>query len=310
MFNSFIIFILFLLTVFITYSFFSYSFLNEVIWKIFNFVVQIKKKFQQVFELSVVINGKLLILFLQNVINQNQQLLKSNPQIPSYKYFSEILDELISFQKKYGVNIQKQLLSLRSSLALDLQFEQDLFVTVKAHILQLLLGDFAILSLSFGAQRILGFSSIILNFFLVLWQVFGIFLALYVSKKVMKGNTRGLFLSFKFLSKMEIYSGVLISSTTLSKNLNQADLLFLKNLPDYAFLANGLEQQLTQWIKTGINPAPSLGLYYSEWEFRQKQALLKIKNQLSLLSFALLILFNLLPYLFLVLFLLFSKFNS
>lgn len=278
-----------------------YSFVNVLVKNLYKFG-----------QSSSVVKGNELLIFIQGLIAAGNRISRfnSSERIVEYKFYSILLAELISFQKSHGSNIQKQLLALRNSLACDIQFEEEVHNLIKAQLFQLIAGDISIITLSFMAQRLLSFSSSFLNFLLIFWQILGIILCLVLAKKVTQRNTKAVYISFKFLSKIEIYSGVLVSSTTLIKNLNLTDLDFLKNLNDYRFLATGLEQLVSAWIKEGSNPAPSLPLYYAEWDFRQKQSLLKLKNQLSLMGFLLLISFNLIPYLFLVLFLLFSKFQA
>lgn len=303
---------LFLLLSFLSYPRFPTFNFDRLIFILIYLIGQLKNNFKKLpISNQEIERGKNLLIMVQSLLQKNNLTYAAIDKfnlIPDYKYFSGLLSTILDHQKKYGISILNSLLSLRTSLAKDLQFQESFEQSLKMFLLQMLAGHFAIQFLYYFSKKIFNFSSSFVDFALILWQVLGLFSCYYLAKKYSKKYLAPLAISFEFLSLIDSFSGVSISATYLSQKLPLDNLKKLEGVKDFSFFVTGLKKILETWLHHGASPQNSLPLYFAEWEFQQGQILMRIKRVLSILNFAGLIIFNLIPYFFLVLYFLFSKY--
>lgn len=235
--------------------------------------------------------------------------LQTKIELPRYKFFSELVEMLLSLARQWGAQYQQVFMTLREILHQDLQFEKELKEFLQGCWFQMIF--IVLMSWLF---IILGTSWVKIPFplhYMVcigIWQSLGM-IFFFVGIKMLKK---------KFLAALGAYWRSLICLRSLAETalprsevVRMSQLKNLDSYPEAQWQDFKLKvQHLGQWMmSSGQSPVKEIGYLMDELRFLEKHQIQKFQKMSHVLKFAILVVFFI-PAYFAFLFIIFSNLGA
>lgn len=235
--------------------------------------------------------------------------LNQKTELPRYKFFSELVEMLLSLARQWGAQYQQVFIVLREILHQDLEFEKQLKEFTQGCWFQMLLIVF--MSWTF---IILGTTWVKIQFplsymiMIGLWQGLGM-LCFFFGIKILKT---------RYLAALGAFWKSLICLRSLSETaLPRSEIIRLSNLknldgfshPEWSDFRVKV-QHLGQWVLTsGMSPSKEIQYLMEELRFLEKHQIQVFQKMANILKFLILIIFFI-PAYFAFLFIIFTNLGS
>ena len=201
------------------------------------------------------INGEALLLFMPNLEAKLAMGIKTtNESIPRYKFYTNLLSDLIGFHQKRGISLKTILPELRLNLTKDLQFESKL----KSNIMG---GNFQFLIITMTTWSFIFFSSnmadlpLNINHLIVIFtiQIIGVFVFNLTLKKL-KNHTFNKF--SKAIERLYLFVSLVEIGMPMSQTLSESQVLEGELMKEKLFspCASRLVTLVNRWKENGISP--------------------------------------------------------
>ena len=258
--------------------------------------------------LSAVQGGKALEEWLKK-FHWSGPSLNHKTELPRYKFFSELVEMLLSLARQWGAQYQQVFITLREILHQDLQFEKQLKEFLQGCWFQMIL----IVAMSW-LFIILGTSWIKINFplkYMIMiggWQALGM-LCFYLGMKILVKRYLGALGSF-WKSLICLRS---LSETALPRS-EVVRMAGIRELDEYQH-SEWKEfkikvQHLGQWmLSAGTSPVKEIQYLMDELRFLEKHQIQVFQKMGHILKFSILVIFFI-PAYFAFLFIIFSSLGS
>ncbi len=262
----------------------------------------------QLKQLSNVYSGELLLFKLTMLSSDlNVGKVGSSIELHSYKFYTNLLEELLTYKRQFGISLSKILIPIRNGIKKDFQFEKKIQNELLGGIVQFLFVSMITWLFSFMVYKMVNLgSSFTTKMIILVLQIIG--LTLYcVIYRIQKNKQFRIF---------EIYFKVLFSLLSLmdvglpsSKVLNNSNFHLIDEFQDkHFFIVNKKLKGLVDVYKNnGHQIKGDLEGLLEEIYFLQDERFEQFLKFLTLLKFSILSLFFLSAY-FIYLFTLFSLF--
>lgn len=227
----------------------------------------------------------------------NRQEFKDQGQLPSYKFYTEVVEVLLGLARKMGGNYQDSLLFLREGLQLDRQFEKKITEATWGMWLQMGFMMFLTWAFIFGALNFVEVSIPLKNLVMILvWQCLGLScLPLVVT-----------WLRKKYFGDIgKIWKMLFVLKSLIKVPLSRSEVLTLAGVQELArikqkslgILVNKLKETCQKTLKLGTSYEDDVNYLMEELRFQEKWHFELFEKKLMVTKLVLLSLFFLPSYL-------------
>jgi hypothetical protein len=225
-------------------------------------------------------------------------------KLPTYKFYSGVLNILLELSRKLGGTYQESLIFLRESLQGDRQFEKKMKETIRGVYLQMLLMMFLTWSFIFSALMIVEIEISLMNLFLILiWQMIGGGVLPFILNYYRKKYFSEIGLLWKILFILKSLSKVPISRSEVFSHAGVQELKLIKQ-PSLLALVEKLKDSCHRTLKFGTSYEEDLRYLMEELRFVEKWHCELFEKRLMVIKLLLMSVFFLPSYLAFIFFLL------
>lgn len=240
------------------------------------------------------------------LLNINYLKMGKNIELPQYKFFTSIAEDLVKNTIKYGVGIQVEVQELKKGLLKDLRMEKKLFSILTGGLFQV----FFIMALGFTfsifAQKELSFKiDIIFTFLIFILQSFGLVTFTFLYRSLKKKHFSDL---WEYLQKYYLLRSITQANAPLKTLSEKVNVHTLPEKGDLAYFKTNIQQLLLKVKNSGSMQVEDLNIAINElWQYVDLR-FEKFDKALTAVKLMHLVVFGLGGYLVQV-FLIFSKFS-
>lgn len=241
-------------------------------------------EWKMIFKMKEKQSAEKLINFLIGGYQQAQ-----TEQIPVYKFYSSLVEELIAYRNRFGCEIRSSLVEIRKSLTTDVKESKKIKDSFYGGCFQyVFLATFLWMFLYFARESIKFYIPTLELFLLCGWQSLGLVIYLF-SFKVLRFST---FRNFDtYLKSLYRFKIMLMASRPLNEIIKSIDLESLPEGRSVKHLKRRVEFLCHEIKQRGRVEAIEVDLTLTEtWDFYEIQ-LLKFDKHLSVLKLALIFAF-------------------
>lgn len=222
---------------------------------------------------------------------------KLQKALPVYKFYSEIINVLLTIARKVGGSYQESLFFLRECLQADRQFEKKIKESVLGMWLQMLMMMTLTWIFIFGASSIVEASVGVKNLvFIFSWQLIGLVLLPLMLKFFRKKYFNDIGRLWKILFILKALARVPMARTELFHRAGVSDLSVVKQkslLP----LVSKLKESCQKSLKLGVSYEEDVKYLMEELRFQEKWHFELFEKRLTVIKLLLLSVFFLPSYL-------------
>lgn len=227
----------------------------------------------------------------------NRSEISEKTALPRYKFYTDVVEVLLSLARRMGGNYQDSLLFLRQGLQSDRQFEKKLKEIILGTWLQMGMMMFLTWAFIVGALLIVDIQVASAKLLLIfLWQSIGLSLLPFMINKYRRHFFADIGKMWKMLYVLNSLARVPLSRTEI---LQMADVQELKNIQqkNLLHLVEKLKQTCKQALKQGGSYEEEVRSLMEELRFQEKWHFELFEKRLTVIKLVLLSLFFLPSYL-------------
>lgn len=235
--------------------------------------------------------------WLKNYNWQGRSELPEAGKLPSYKFYSGVVEVLLQLARKMGGNYQESLLFLRDGLQIDRQFEKKIKDAVLGMWLQMGLMMGLTWTFIYGALNLVDVKIRTSNLILIfLWEVIGLSLLPFVIKVLREKYFGDIGKIWKMLFVLKALVKVPLSRTEIFTAAGVQELTQIRQ-KSLASIVQKLKEACQKTLKLGVSYEADVDYLMGELRFQEKWHFELFEKRLTVIKLVLLSVFFLPSYL-------------